>query len=135
MFASKGIEAGSVLVLHLQPGFQVVEWILAVLYAGCAFVYLDPKLPKNRKNTILDAVTGKALITNDCVASEEFLGNSFDRSMIFHAQADEIPSTEADTVPKRVDPADLAYIIYTSGSTGRSISRIASFVFNLQEHL
>ena len=95
-----------------------VAMFLGVLYAGAAYVPLDPSLPGQKLKAII-ADTGMSLILGregeQSIAG--FSGTGF-------IAADQIPADAPDgsvTMPELAEPAgddQLLYLVYTSGSTG-----------------
>lgn len=117
---------GSKVLVHLRRGFNVIEWSLAVLKCGAAFVYLDPEASERRK----EAVVGNckpALIVDDALLEEAILGDLEDSS---HGSNE----SGLEYVKYSTSDDDLAYVIYTSGSTGEpkgvmvEHGNVASFV-------
>jgi amino acid adenylation domain-containing protein len=83
--------------LGLPRSLDLMPAILGIWKAGGAYVPIDPKYPRERRETILQDAGIRVMVTPEFLADlpeEEF----------------EVPAWEADS---------LAYILYTSGSTGR----------------
>ncbi|MFI8829159.1 amino acid adenylation domain-containing protein [Streptomyces sp. NPDC053431] len=100
---SVGVGTGARVGVCLPRGADAVIAFLAVLKAGCAYVPLDPALPRDR----LDYMTGDAELATVLTAATL----ERDRELI---------AAQPDTAPAvTVTSGDLAYVIYTSGSTGR----------------
>ena len=92
------------------------EWISAmagILKAGCAYLPLDPELPRERLGFILHDSGCRLLLAGARYLSETFEG------------VRSIPVAEASVGPEppatraALSPRLLAYIIYTSGTTGQ----------------
>ena len=117
---------GDKVLVHLRRGFAVIEWSLAILKCGAAFVYLDPEASERQKAAVVGNCK-PTLIVDDALLEEAMLGDLEDSSHggnesgLEHAKY----STSDD---------DLAYVIYTSGSTGEpkgvmvEHGNVASFV-------
>ena len=93
-----------------QRGPALVIGILAALYAGAAYLPLDPDYPAERLAYMVDD-SGAALVLATADQTDRFTGHTV------------VPLDEEHT-PEQVDlpevrPGNLAYVIYTSGSTGR----------------
>jgi non-ribosomal peptide synthetase component F len=113
--------------LGIGPGFHVGIWLqrsvdliisqLAVLKAGAAFVPLDPTLPRERLNEVLEDAQALALLTQESLLNclPAYWGNLItldtERAQI-EVQSD-APVRAENTL------RNAAYVIYTSGSTGR----------------
>jgi len=92
------------------------EWIVAmagILKAGCAYLPLDPEMPRERLGFILHDSGCRLLLAGARYRSETFEG------------VRSIPVAEASVCPEptapraALSPRHLAYIIYTSGTTGQ----------------
>ena len=90
--------------------------ILGVLYAGGAYLPLDPAAPPDRlRYTLADA--GAVAITGTPAATAALHQAAPGLPVIAVPAAD--PAAPPDLDPASLSPANLAYLIYTSGSTGR----------------
>ncbi|RZU53337.1 amino acid adenylation domain-containing protein [Krasilnikovia cinnamomea] len=94
---AQGVAPGDLVAVLTERGWRQVVATLAVLYAGGAYLPLDPDWPQERRDRLV-AESGACLV----------LGPDLDVS----------PGGPA-LVPVSVTATDLAYVIYTSGSTGR----------------
>lgn len=102
---TRGIGRESKVVLQLRRSFAVFEWILAVLKAGGAFIYLDMDFAEEQKRKILSNCEPDMVI--DELQAEELTTHNAE------VANDDLEQTKYGTADQ-----DLAYIIYTSGSTG-----------------
>lgn len=123
VLTAHGVCAESVVVLCLDRGLHLLEWILAVLKAGGAFVYLDPKLPSNRKISILDQSAGSVLVVDDANNGSSVWKSQFTGIVVQHGAVGTIGASveskvQEQELPTEVTPNQLAYMIFTSGSTG-----------------
>ncbi len=116
------LKPNSLIGLCLEPSFEMVIAIYAILKAGAAFVPLDPDLPRQRLSYMIVDAKLSTVLTQQKFAFdiEPALRQSgidghicfLDTPVVW--QQSFIPSTP----PQVVEPEQLAYIIYTSGSTG-----------------
>ncbi|MGC3997126.1 MAG: amino acid adenylation domain-containing protein [Anaeromyxobacter sp.] len=130
-----GIGRGDRVGLWMDKTAACAQALLGVLYAGAAYVPIDPRSPAPRARTIaLDC--GLAALIVDAArrpALAEFLAGQRPRLVLVDgvgrgeaaALAPGLPCEPlADALacppaePARPDPGDLAYVLYTSGSTG-----------------
>jgi amino acid adenylation domain-containing protein len=99
----------------MQPSADHVIAMLGIMKAGCAYVPLDPALPKERLSLMIEDSRMTLLIADsrsiDNVPQELPL-------TVLRAGGDWQCSHAGEALPS-VDPDSLAYVIYTSGSTGR----------------
>ncbi|GGN03906.1 hypothetical protein GCM10011609_48810 [Lentzea pudingi] len=93
-----------------QRGPGLVVGLLAALYAGAAYLPLDPDYPEERLAHMV-ADSGAALVLTTSDQRGRFAGRT-------------VVALDEEHAPARVElpevrPDNLAYVIYTSGSTGR----------------
>lgn len=101
-----GLEPGEMVGIQLDRTVDMPIAILAVLYAGCAYVPLDSAHPLARRSTILEDAGVRLLIASEDV--------DFPQDVVEVIRPhEEGPFTERD-----IDPESPAYALYTSGSTG-----------------
>lgn len=87
--------------------------LIAILFAGGAFVPYDPRDSKERVDYILDDSNSKLSINNGVA----FLRNEMREITLKHRTKE--AARAYSLLTPCVRPEDLAYIIYTSGSTGK----------------
>ena len=95
---------------------QSVVYILAILYSGNYYVPLDPSLPAEKLQNIIDETEFK------CILGAELAENGYFKEIVNDGHINE--STDFLTINetlswKDVGDNDPAYMIYTSGSTGK----------------
>jgi amino acid adenylation domain-containing protein len=99
---------------------EVTIAMLGVLKAGAAYIPLDPEIPADRVNFIMEDASAKLLITSDEIL--ERIGGQLSAFPIFNfdKQAEELKNFSDDKpqVEGRSDD-NLCYMIYTSGTTGK----------------
>lgn len=100
------IQSGDVVGLTLPRGEAAVVSCLGCLFAGVAYVFLDPQGPEARNQRILQDAAPKLVIADKPSAR----GISYE-AFIHTASFSEIKNFH-------IDESALAYLIYTSGSTG-----------------
>lgn len=115
-----GVGPEEKVVILLPRCAEVIIAMLGSLKAGGAYIPLDPEIPAERVNFIMEDSQAKLLITSDEII--ERIGNQLNDYPLFNidtqfAQLTDFPSVKP-TVESRT-PEDLCYIIYTSGTTGR----------------
>ncbi len=110
-----GVGRETVVALALPKSADYLVGMLAVWYAGGAFLPLDPALPPERRAFMVRDGDVRLLLTSEGVACP--LGRLGVPQVLVGSAAD--PEDDGST-PALASPAaeDLAYIIYTSGSTG-----------------
>jgi amino acid adenylation domain-containing protein len=90
-----GARPGRVVAFALPRGPLAMEVMLASLKCGCAYLPLDPKLPKARLDVLLGIAKPSVLV-----------------------DAEGIARLESKATPVDSLPPEAAYILFTSGSTG-----------------
>ncbi|MCR8643270.1 amino acid adenylation domain-containing protein [Paenibacillus sp. N1-5-1-14] len=96
---------------------QMLVGILGILYAGGAYVPIDPTYPQERLAFVLEDSQVSVLLTQERLLTKlpEHKARTYclDRDWQQIAESQDYPSQLATTAD------DLAYMIYTSGSTGK----------------
>ncbi len=118
-FLTKGIGPEDKVVILLPRCAQVPIVMLGVLKTGAAYVPLDPEIPADRLNFIIQDSNAKLLITADEIL--ERIGLQLNFHSIFNIDKQLIDlDNYPDTKPIRINRTanDLCYVIYTSGTTG-----------------
>lgn len=108
-------------MLHLRRGFSIIEWILAILKAGGAFVYLCPSNSKSRKELILSVSDPLVIVDDSSLDADLDWHAKYTGRVLNHTSTDDLQFSPPIDAPCEADFTDLAYIIFTSGSTGEII--------------
>lgn len=108
---ARGVVAGDLVGLCLEPSTNLVAAMIAVLRAGAAYVPTDPAYPNDRlQYTVEDA--GVRLVITD--------RDAFPGGVVAVVTPAQLRATTANTPTLAGSTAEEpAYVIYTSGSTGR----------------
>lgn len=117
---AKGVGPEEKVVILLPRCAQVPIIMLAVLKAGGAYIPLDPEIPAERVNFIMEDASAKLLITSDEIL--ERIGSQLNPHPTFNidhqlTELNSFPSTKPDETNRSEN--NLCYIIYTSGTTGK----------------
>jgi non-ribosomal peptide synthetase-like protein len=116
----KGVGIEDKVVILLPRRAEVVVSMIGVLKSGAAYIPLDPEIPAERVNFIMEDSAAKILISSDEIM--ERIGNQLKPFPVFNIDKQLVLlsefSSEKPSVENRT-PNDLCYIIYTSGTTGR----------------
>jgi len=116
----KGIAPEEKVAILLPRCAEVYIAMLGVLKAGGAYIPLDPEIPAERVNYIMEDSGAKLIITANEIL--ERISSQLNDFLIFNIdnqlwELEDYPDAKPN-VPNRSDH-DLCYIIYTSGTTGR----------------
>lgn len=115
---------GKTIAILAHRGIALFQAVYGVLKAGAAYVPIDPHLPEDRRNYILENCRAHAVFCEAEYVDSFFWPNHLPILAIENITNDHVGkvSVLADSVwtPSYTATAkDLAYLIYTSGSTGR----------------
>jgi amino acid adenylation domain-containing protein len=134
-----GVARGARVGVLMEKEPTAVQAILGVLYAGAAYVPLDPRSPWRRCRAIAIDCGMEGLIVDSLSIPSlpDLLGGWAPRLLLVDAAREEVgrtlaflspgtsvaslaeaAATPAGMMPTRPAPDDLAYLLYTSGSTG-----------------
>lgn len=116
----KGVGPEEKVVILLPRCAEVYIMMLGVLKAGGAYIPLDPEVPAERLNFIMEDSEAKVLITSNEILNK--IAQDLRPQPLFNINEQwESLKSWPDTEPamKNRTPNDLCYIIYTSGTTGK----------------
>lgn len=109
------IPRGATVAILMRKGWEQVAAVLGVLYAGAAYVPVDPDLPQERINILLaESGAGLALIQTRSLP-DTVLPEAVRSIQIDLESTDGAVRTD---LPQDLSLSDMAYVIFTSGSTG-----------------
>lgn len=112
---ARGAAPGSLVAIAAERSIEMVEAVLGVLKAGCAYVPIDPEYPAQRIQYLIEHCQASIVLTQAHLADTLPASNRVILD-IAGVEVDAMPTTAPDR-PR--SPDDLAYVIYTSGSTGK----------------
>jgi amino acid adenylation domain-containing protein/non-ribosomal peptide synthase protein (TIGR01720 family) len=108
-----GVEPESPVALCVERSIEMVVGLLAIWKAGGAYVPIDPSLPAERLEFLVQD-TGVALVLTRPALAERFAALPV-RALFVDTEA----GGPAGNPSHIASPENLAYVIFTSGSTGR----------------
>jgi amino acid adenylation domain-containing protein len=112
-----GMRPDTVVGVSMERSFALVTALLAILKAGGAYVPIDPELPQERRDFMVEDSGVAIILTQDHLRAE--VERSGITVIIPDAEQNELAG-EPDYDPVVALTMDhLAYLIYTSGSTGK----------------
>ncbi|MCE7996677.1 MAG: amino acid adenylation domain-containing protein [Roseivirga sp.] len=120
LLQSKGLKDNQKVALYMPRGIDMLTSILAVFYAGGAYVPIDVTYPGERVKEILSNSESPLVLTHQ--AHQEQMENlvaaipTLETTLAVDGLALEAFVASEKAASK---PDDLAYIIYTSGTTGK----------------
>jgi amino acid adenylation domain-containing protein/non-ribosomal peptide synthase protein (TIGR01720 family) len=101
----------------MDRSLELAVAVLGVLKAGGACVPLDPALPPQRLEWMLEDTRAPVIVTD--LATVACLPPTQSRIVNLNVEHDQIASQSAESPRLAIRPDHLFYAIYTSGSTGR----------------
>lgn len=109
----RGIRPGARVGVCARRSVELIAGLLATSMARCAYVPLEPDLPRDRLAFLIrDART--AVVLCDESGRDALTGHDVETASLSRQSGD-----EDEEFPTKPSPHDVAYVIYTSGSTGR----------------
>ncbi|HEU4509188.1 MAG TPA: amino acid adenylation domain-containing protein [Pyrinomonadaceae bacterium] len=105
----------TLVAVHLDPSFDLVVALLAILKAGAAFVPLDPSYPPDTLAFMLSDAKASILLTQQALP----MAQSDVKVISLDVAATEIADESVYDLSVKAGGDNLAYAIYTSGSTGQ----------------
>jgi amino acid adenylation domain-containing protein len=119
-------------VVCLEPGFEIVVSLLALLKVGAVYVPVDPAYPSARIEAMLEDTRPALILSTSGVATR--LAFSRAETLCLDGSARELAHERAENLQISLQAEQTAYIYYTSGTTGVPKGVMASQA-NLQSYL
>ncbi|MBX8544289.1 amino acid adenylation domain-containing protein [Pseudomonas cichorii] len=115
----QGVTPDSRVAVALRRSNELVVALLAILKAGGAYVPIDPDLPDNRRDYMLDDSSPVAMLT--CEALLDNVARADIPVLLVDENVDRsaFPDTNPSPALLGLEATHLAYVLYTSGSTGK----------------
>ena len=112
---ANGVVKGDIVGVYTHRSNDMIVAVLGVLYAGGAYLPLDPSYPLDRLALIVDDAKCHCVVTHEDLDPTEFAPSA---KAVFLEQAG---APQRAPSPQTSDflATDRAYVIYTSGSTGK----------------
>ena len=110
-----GARPNHLIAIVMEKGWEQIVAVLGILAAGAAYVPIDPELPPERFQYLLDNSDVNIVMTQSWLDEKLSWPSSIhrlaiDQAYLYQGNYSQLPLTQS--------PDDLAYTIYTSGSTG-----------------
>ena len=112
-----GVVPNQLVAVTMNRGWEQVVATLAILYAGGAYLPLDPSVPAERKRHICERAGVNLALTQPALLGTLEWPEGLTTLAVTSGANDNASAHELR--PVALDPGDLAYVIYTSGSTGQ----------------
>ena len=109
-------QPGTLIAVVMEKGWEQIASVLGVLYAGAAYVPIDPGLPREYLWSVLEDAQARFVLTQPWLDQRLAWPETVTRVCV---AADDLNGADAEALDIVQQPGDLAYVIYTSGTTGR----------------
>ncbi|KAI7437587.1 peptide synthetase [Hortaea werneckii] len=110
-----GVQPGNTVAVRMHKSPEASFAFLGILKAGCAFLALDPELPKARQEFILGDSGAQVLFINDVDPTSDYdlptRVVALSENVLKDFPAKSVPETD-------ISPEATSYCLYTSGTTG-----------------
>jgi len=110
-----GVQPNQLVAVVMEKGWQQVAAVLGILASGAAYLPIDPELPEERFQHLLEFGQVDVALTE---ASLQKLMNWPDNVQRLCVDDVSLAEESRQAPAIRQSPEDLAYVIFTSGSTG-----------------
>ena len=134
-----GVGPDTLVAICVTRGVDLAVGILGILKAGGAWVPMDPRHPRERKQTVLESTKAPFLLTESSLLSD--LPTSGIQTVVLDAAWAGISTRNPSNLDNIAVPSNLAYVMFTSGSTGRpkgvmvTHANLAQYVVAMREVL
>ena len=114
---NKGVKSETLVPISLERTIEMIIGMLGIMKAGGAYVPIDPALPVDRMEYMIENTGANIIVSNSICKSKLPVG----AQDIIELDGDwEIIEKESKKIPENsVRSGQLAYVIYTSGTTGK----------------
>ncbi|MGA3601232.1 amino acid adenylation domain-containing protein [Lysinibacillus agricola] len=110
-----GAKKNQVIGIIMDKGWEQAVGGLSILKANAAYLPINPELPKERIDYLIQKADVKIVLT------QSWLDINIEENPSIHVinvDTFDFPSYSEESIQVKVNPDDLAYVIFTSGSTG-----------------
>jgi pyochelin synthetase len=112
----RGLEPNQFVGIVMEKGWEQVVAVMGILFAGGAYMPIDPDLPPERQKYLIENGDVKVVLTQSSVFNRVSAPDGVEILTVDQMQPLEGKPLSGRTRQKL---EDLAYVIYTSGSTGQ----------------
>jgi amino acid adenylation domain-containing protein len=117
-----GARPNTLVAVVMEKGWEQVIGTLGILWSGAAYLPVDPDLPADRRNYLLENGEVEIAVSqpwiDDRIATVGEWPAGIRRLRVEAEETVEAGSQDAEPLTPVQHPEDLAYVIFTSGSTG-----------------
>ena len=120
-----GARPNHLIAVVMEKGWEQIVAVLGILAAGAAYVPIDPELPPERfqfllNNSGVDIALTQSWLEETLPWPSSIHRLAIDHTHVYEGNYSQVSPTQGNysQVSPTQSPDDLAYVIYTSGSTG-----------------
>ena len=127
-----GISKNSIVGIIVPRCLEILIGILGILKTGACYLPIDPSLPEERINYMLQNSNTSILLKTTNIKNI-----SFNKTINIDISNEEIYELKKTNINMNINLEDLSYVIYTSGSTGRpkGVALKHKSLYNLANYL
>lgn len=111
----RGVKPNTLIAIVMEKGWEQIVGIISVLYSGAAYLPIDPTVPKERLDYLLNSGEVDVILTQTWLKDNIVWPDDIAVIDINNAYGSE---RAMNSCIIRQEIEDLAYVIFTSGTTG-----------------
>ncbi|MFY9528962.1 MAG: amino acid adenylation domain-containing protein [Candidatus Acidiferrales bacterium] len=115
LLVRRDVRPNQLVAVIMEKGWEQIVGVLGILFAGGAYLPINPELPAERQRYLIERGEVKVVLTQSAMQSRLSIPTGVEVLAV-----DLLKSADpgAPVPRRRQKPEDLAYVIFTSGSTG-----------------
>jgi D-alanine--poly(phosphoribitol) ligase subunit 1 len=115
---AQGLRRGDIVAIHMPKRRETYALWLACLHQGCPYVFMDPRNPPSRNESIIAHLKPRLLATTGEIANPHGLALRLTTPEDGERWLEGVSASSPAPSPATPHGLDPAYIMFTSGSTG-----------------
>ncbi|MBE9201697.1 MULTISPECIES: non-ribosomal peptide synthetase [unclassified Nodularia (in: cyanobacteria)] len=112
---SLGVTSNQLVAIVMEKGWEQIVAVMGIITSGAAYIPIDPQLPQQRKEYLLEHSQAKIILTQSWLLETLKLPAGIETICL---DTDDLADESNQALEPIQTDEDLAYVIYTSGSTG-----------------
>ncbi len=116
LLRERGARPNQLVAVVMEKGWEQVVGVLGILYAGAAYLPIDPDLPTERLRYLLKHGEAQVALCQSWLHQRIAWPDDVQRIVVDQLDPGDLAPAAPEQPVQR--PDDLAYVIFTSGSTG-----------------
>ena len=110
------VRPGTLVAVVMDKGWEQIVAVFGALEAGAAYLPIDPNVPEERLNFLLENGEVEVVLTQSWLEKKLRWPSNLTRLCV---DLEDLDANRAEPLPRSQTPNDVAYVLYTSGSTGQ----------------